>query len=108
MTAGQVGGDGLRAGVKAGFGQLLAQGHDLLFPAAGDPGGRVMRPPRPRRQPGRALPAVAGQQLVQPAAADPVRGRQLGDRPPGPQVRLDQELALVHRRPPALKLSPMS
>src|SRR5688500_12680464 len=35
----------------------------------------------------------------------PMRDRQLGDRPTSPQMRLDQEPALVHRRPPPLGVS---
>src|SRR4051812_1414724 len=62
-----------------------------------------MGPARPGLEAGRALAPVAGQELVEPAAVHPVGGGELGDRPPRPQVGLDEEPAQVHRSTPALR-----
>jgi hypothetical protein len=45
------------------------------------------------------LEAIAPQELEEPALAHVVGGRQFLDGAARPQVRLDQEPALVHRRP---------
>ena len=45
VAAGQVNLDRLRPGVQAGARELLAQGDDVFFPPARDPGGRAVRPP---------------------------------------------------------------
>ena len=102
MTLGQVVVDGLGPGVEAVAGQLLVQGHDLVPEPVGDLGGGPMGPPGAGGQTLGPLEAIATQQLEEPAGADLVRRRQLFDRSPGPQVRLDQESAHVHRSTPPL------
>ena len=94
--------DRLGPGVEAVLGQLLVQGHDLVLEQVGDPGRRVAAVAANAARGPRALQAVAAQQLEQPAGAHLVGRRQLLDRPPGPQVRLDQEPAHVHRSTPSL------
>jgi len=82
--------DGLRSGVEAGLGELLAQledlchhfGRNLLRGALGTPGSRFER--------GVAALAVAGKELKQPAAGDPVPTRQPGRAAPLQHHRLDQ------------------
>jgi hypothetical protein len=101
----QVVADRLGAGVQAGVGQLLAQLDDRVLVPIRDPGRAVMRPPRPRLEPGLALGPIAGEELVEPGPVHPVRRGELSDRPTGPQMRLDQKPALVHRRPPPLGVS---
>ena len=94
--------DRLGAGVVAAIGQLLAQGHHLVLEEVGDARWRAMGTPGAGFEPGLTLPAVADEELVEPAAAHPMGGGQLAQPFPRPQVRFDQESGLVHRRPPAV------
>ena len=85
MAGGQVVVDGLGSPVHPQIGQALSQQHDLLGPGIADASRAAMRSLGAGLQAGRALPAVAGQQLVQPAAVDPVGLGQLPDRFASPQ-----------------------
>ena len=91
--------DCLGPGVEAALGELLSDAHDLVLVEVGDTRWTGLGPPRAGLEPGRALEAIAARQLEEPALAHLMRRRQHLDGPAGPQVRLDQELALVHRRP---------
>jgi hypothetical protein len=97
--------DRLGAGVEAAVGELLAERDHRLVVAVSDARWAVVRSPRARYEADVALLPVAGEELVQPAAMDPMRGGELGDRPPRPQMRLDQEPTQLHRRPPTLGVS---
>ncbi len=94
-----------RTGIESVVGQRLVQGHDLVLVDIGDAGRGPMRPPGPWAEAGGSFEAVAAQQLEEPAGTHLVGRRQLLDRPPGPQMRLDQEPAHVHRSTPSLVVS---
>ena len=79
--------------------ELFSDPDDLVLVEVGHAGRAGLGPPRAWIESGLTLSAVAGEQLVEPAPTHIVRRRQLGDRAPRPQVCLDQESALVHRRP---------
>jgi hypothetical protein len=89
-----------RTRVEALVAELLAQHHDLVGERLGHLARAAMRTPRARHQTHVALGAVAGKELVDPAAMHAVRGRELSDRPALPQMRLDQIPAHVHRSTP--------
>jgi len=76
----QVPGDGLRAGVQALAGEVLAQTDDQVGGVGADRGGGGLRPPGPRLERCVALGLVAGQQRVDPGPGDPVSPRDLADR----------------------------
>jgi len=97
--------DRLGSGVDAEVLELFVPAHDLVLVEIGDARRGGFGASRPRLESGRALQAIATQQLEEPALAHPVGRSQLLDGAAGPQVRLDQEPALVHRRPLPLGLS---
>lgn len=105
VALGEVVVDGLGPGVDPEVAELLSKSHDLLLIEVGNPRRRPLRPPRAWLESGVTLPSVAGEQLVEPAAVHPVRPGKLSKRPPSPKMRLDQESALVHRRPSPLGVS---
>jgi hypothetical protein len=76
----QVPGDGLRPGVQALPGQFLAQPDDQVSRVVADRGRGRLRPPGPRLERRLALGLVAGQQLADPGAGDPVGLRDLAYR----------------------------
>ena len=94
--------DGGGPRIEPVVGERLVHRHDLVLVEVGDAGRGPVRPPRPRFEPGGPLEAVAAEQLEEPAGTHVVGGRQLLDRPPGPQMRLDQEPSHVHRSTPPL------
>ena len=91
--------DRLGSGIEAGSGQLFSDPHDLVLVEVGNARRARLGPPRAWLETLRTFEAVAPQQLEEPALAHVVGGRQLLDGTARPQVRLDQEPALVHRRP---------
>ena len=76
----QVPGDGLRPGVQALPGQFFAQPDDQVSRVVADRGRGRLGPPGPRLERRLALGLVAGQQLADPGAGDPVGLRDLADR----------------------------
>jgi hypothetical protein len=88
--AGQVGVDGGGSGVEAGVDQLFAQLDDRVL-AVSDPCRAGAWATRSWLEPSIAFGPIAGQELVQPAAVHPVRGREFGDGPTRAQMCLDQE-----------------
>jgi hypothetical protein len=91
--------DGLGARIEAALSELLSDPDDLVLVEVGDARRRGLGSPRARFEPRWTLEAVTAQQLEEPALAHPVGRGQLLDGPARPQVRLDQEPALVHGRP---------
>lgn len=77
MPAQQVVADRGRSGVEAFLGERLAQGDDLVLHGHRDLGRRGPGPAGLGLQTLLALGPVTGQELVQPAAGDPVGGSDL-------------------------------
>lgn len=71
--------DRRRTRVEPVVGQRLVQGHDLVSPHVRNPGRATMGSPAPRLETGRALQAVAGQELEEPSRTDVVGRGELFD-----------------------------
>jgi hypothetical protein len=69
---GQVGADGVRAGVQPLAGQLLAEPDDLILELDGDRPRAGVRTPRPRLERGLTLGLVPGDELADPESGDVV------------------------------------
>ena len=100
VLAGQVGGDGFRAGVQSLLGQLLTQPDDRIL------GVRVhrlrtgMRPSRPRLESCLALGAEPIDQLLHPIPGDPVVAGHLALGRPSTRTAVMISWALGHVAPP--------
>ena len=76
----QVPGDGVRAGVQALPGQVLAQPHDQVGGLAADGPGGGFRPPGPRFECRLAFGLIPGEQSVDPGPGHPVTAGNLAGR----------------------------
>jgi hypothetical protein len=76
----QVPGGGVRAGVQAGRGQLLAELDDQVDHLRSHRGRGRVRSTGSRLEGGVALAAIAGQKLIEPGRGDAVLGGDVTDR----------------------------
>ena len=96
----QVPGDGLGAGVVAGFGELFAQRDDRVLDVLADAVGVAAGAARPRLERGLALGLVAGDEGLHPAPRDAVVASDLALGPALEHHRCDHDPGHRHRPPP--------
>src|ERR1700757_4038263 len=99
-VAGQMFGDGGRAGVVALFGQRLAQPHDAVFDLGADRVSMVVRASGAWLKHHRPAGVVAADQLVYPVPGKPVVAGDLAFAAPFEHDGGDNQLRLRHGRPP--------